>query len=77
MIMKDKLHKNHHKGAYYSIRRFILGTVAFFMLTGAIALPTYIILNRQAETSSKAEEKVEDKKDDEENKNDHILSYYE
>lgn len=77
MIMKDKLHKNHHKGAYYSIRRFIFGTVAFFMLTGAIALPTYIILNRQAETSSKAEEKVEDKKDDEENKNDHILSYYE
>ena len=77
MIMKDKLHKNHHKGAYYSVRRFLLGVVAFFMLSGAVAVPTYIILTKQAETSSKAEEKVEEKKDDENEENSYLLSYYE
>lgn len=77
MVMKDKLQKNHHKGAYYSFRRFLLATVAFFLLSGAIAVPTYIVLTKQAETSSKAEEKVEEKKDDQENENSYILSYYE
>ena len=48
MVMKDKLQKNHHKGAYYSFRRFLLATVAFFLLSGAIAVPTYIVQSSKA-----------------------------
>ena len=42
MVMKDKLEKTNHKGAYYAFKRFSFILLAVTCITFAIAIPTYI-----------------------------------
>ena len=42
MVMKDKLEKTNHKGAYYAFKRLSFVLLAVTCITFAIAIPTYI-----------------------------------
>ena len=43
MVMKDKLEKTNHKGAYYAFKKFSLILLAVTSVAFAIAIPTYIM----------------------------------
>ena len=62
MVMKDKLHKNHHKGSYYVFKNFALSLILVFSFIGAIAIPTYIGL-KQVNSQTKADQQEEEEKD--------------
>ena len=42
MVMKDKLEKTNHKGAYYLTKKISIGLFALASLAFMIAIPTYI-----------------------------------
>ena len=57
MVMKDKLVKTHHKGAYYAVRKVVIGVLCGFTFAAAIAVPTYISSTiRKNDTAGLAEE---------------------
>ena len=64
--MKDKLHKNHHRGIYYKVKAFFF---IFVLLAGALAvavIPTYIVIKENIKEPSRAaqEEPEKDNQDD-------------
>ncbi|MFA7032845.1 MAG: hypothetical protein WC201_04720 [Bacilli bacterium] len=58
--MKDKLTKNGHKGMYYHIRRFFIGTVVSASLLTAIGIPTYLLIKNNVDKQTLAEEENTD-----------------
>ncbi len=76
--MKDKLHKNNHRGVYYRVKAFFMVFVIFASAMAIAIIPTYIAITDNAEQSSKAEpEVVETVEEDEpeESEIDEPLSY--
>lgn len=60
MVMKDKLHKNHHKGIYYKSRQFLITSVICALGVAVVAVPTYIVIdNYHTAQITKAEEEKE------------------
>ena len=56
--MKDKLHKNNHRGIYYRVKAFFFVFVLFASAMAIAVIPTYIIITDRAEQSTKAEPEV-------------------
>ncbi|MCR5505394.1 MAG: hypothetical protein K6F07_00140 [Bacilli bacterium] len=57
MVMKDKLVKNHHKGIYFTMKKWTLILLASATFIVAVVVPTYIMANIQAnKTAGIAEE---------------------
>ena len=76
--MKDKLHKNHHRGIHYRVKAFFLVFVVFASAIAIAIIPTYIVISDSIEKTTKAEpEVVEVVEEDqpEESDPDQALSY--
>ena len=56
--MKDKLHKNNHRGVYYKVKTFFFVFVLFASAMAVAVIPTYIVIKDSAEQSTKAEPEV-------------------
>ncbi len=56
--MKDKLHKNNHRGIYYRIKTFFLVFAIFASAMAVAIIPTYIAITDNAEQTTKAEPEV-------------------
>ena len=56
--MKDKLHKNNHRGVYYRVKAFFFVFVLFASAMAIAVIPTYIVIKDSAEQSTKAEPEV-------------------
>ena len=69
MVMKDKLVKNHHKGIYFTLKRWTLVLLASATFIVAIVVPTYIAahmtVGKQASVAEEEPAVVEVAKDDE------------
>lgn len=77
MVMKDKLVKNHHKGIYFTLRKWTLIMLASATFIVAIVVPTYIVshINSTKQAGIATEEPVlvdtnKDDNDEDENKDD-------
>ena len=76
--MKDKLHKNNHRGIYYKVKAIFFVFVVFASAMAIAVIPTYIVLKDSAEQSTKAEPEVveeEEKGQSEESEEATPLSY--
>ena len=77
--MKDKLHKNNHRGVYYRVKAFFFVFVLFASAMAIAVIPTYIVIKDSTEQSTKAEPEVveveEQEEDSEESEEATPLSY--
>ena len=76
--MKDKLHKNNHRGIYYRVKAFFLVFVIFASAMAIAIIPTYIAITDNSEQTTKAEPEVvevEEQDEPEESEDDQPLSY--
>ena len=76
--MKDKLHKNNHRGIYYKMKAFFFVFVLFASAMAIAVIPTYIVIKDSAEQSTKAEPEVvevEEIEESEESEEANSLSY--
>ena len=76
--MKDKLHKNNHRGIYYRVKTFFLVFVIFASAMAIAIIPTYIAITDNSEQTTKAEPEVvevEEQDEPEESEDDQPLSY--
>lgn len=68
MVMKDKLVKNHHKGIYFTLRKWTLIMLASATFIVAIVVPTYIVSHinstKQAGIATEEPVLVDTNKDD-------------
>ena len=66
--MKDKLHKNNHRGVYYRVKAFFFVFVLFASAMAIAVIPTYIVIRESVKEATKAEPEVvevDDKNQDE------------
>ena len=56
MLMKDKLVKFHHKGAYYRLRKIGFVFLALISIGTIVAVPTYITMRESINQAQHAEE---------------------
>ena len=56
--MKDKLHKNNHRGVYYKVKTFFFVFVLFASAMAVAVIPTYIAITDNSEQTTKAEPEV-------------------
>lgn len=76
--MKDKLHKNNHRGIYYRVKAFFLVFAIFASAMAIAIIPTYIAITEGAEQTTKAEPEVVEEAEEaetEESEIDEPLSY--
>ena len=66
MVMKDKLVKTNHKGAYYLTKKISIAILAFASAAFIIAIPTYISQVTKKKEIGMAQEKSSETIDSEE-----------
>lgn len=66
MVMKDKLVKTNHKGAYYLMKKLSIVFLALASAAFIIAIPTYIVQNTKKKEVGYAQETSSEQIDSEE-----------
>ena len=75
-VMKDKLEKTNHKGAYYVMKKASIGLLAVASAAFVIAIPTYIYqMSKQDQQAGLAQETSSEIIDNQSEENSEYESY--
>ena len=75
-MVKDKLVKTNHKAAFYRLRKCAIFSACILFGAVAIALPTSLTLNKQANDTIKAEEQTTSEVVETETSSEELLTTY-